>query len=353
MQLKINKTLGVMLAGVLLSLTACGEESESTVNGDNSASGGVNIATHPSGQAYNGAGTGIADVIKDNSDMQVSVKPYSGPASWMSIFNEQQEVNAGFLSLPDAVWAYNGESVFDESENVRALVKGNFNVAGGYTVEEDSGIDSLTDLEGRKVAADYPGNNIISVIFEAQLNSVDMTFDDLDQVPISDPNTGLQALREGRVEATFTGSPEAAGTLELDSAISIKSLNFGDYTSSEIDSIPEEEINELQSLIPGAEVIPYKGGFVPEETSLISYPTAFIGHAEQLSEDDAYNIVKSLWENYEELHPLHPWLDSWKQETMFDPDIEVPYHPGAVEFYKEIGVWNEEAEENQEQLLNE
>lgn len=37
---------------------------------------------------------------------------------------------------------------------------------------------------------------------------------------------------------------------------------------------------------------------------------------------------------------------------MFDPDIGIPYHDGAVKYFKEIGVWNEEAEENQQRLLN-
>ncbi|MGJ9385265.1 TAXI family TRAP transporter solute-binding subunit [Salipaludibacillus sp. CF4.18] len=347
--LKIHTTV----LSSLIVLSACGGDSTGTGEGESSSSsGGVNIATHPAGQGYHGAGTGLADVIINNSELQVSIRPYSGPATWMSIFNNDQEVNMGFLSLPDAIWAYNGENVFEESDNIRALVAGNENVLGGYTVRQDSGINSLQDLEGKSVAAEYPGNNIISSILEAELSSVGLTLDDLEPVPISDPNAGLDALREGRVDAVFTGSPEAAGALELHSANPIKALPYGNYVATEIDNISESDLEALETFIPGADITAFEGGYVEEETALITYPTILIGSADQLSDEEAYNVVKALWENYEELHGLHTWLESWREETMFKPDLGVPYHPGAVEFFKEIGVWTDEAEENQQELLN-
>src|SRR5690625_1947707 len=99
----------IIISISLITLSACNSTSASN---DES----VNIATNPTGQGYNGAGTGIAEVIHSNSDMMVSIRPYTGPISWMYIFQNEQEVNQGFLSLPEAVWAYNGENVFDERD---------------------------------------------------------------------------------------------------------------------------------------------------------------------------------------------------------------------------------------------
>lgn len=346
MKIKNIFFVSILISISLSLLSACNSTSASNEES-------VNIATNPTGQGYNGAGTGIAEVLYSNSDMMVSIRPYTGPISWMHIFQNEQEVNQGFLSLPEAVWAYNGENVFDESDNVRALVKGNFNVSGGYVVRQDSGINSLKDLKGKKVATDYPGNPIVNDILSADLNSVGLSFGDVEAVPTSDPNAGLQALREGRVDAAFTGSPLAAGVLELHTNNPIKALPYGDYDATEFDNLPDQVTEELQEFIPGADLTLFEGGYVEEETILIRYPTVLIGSSELLSEEEAYNTVKALWENYEEMHSAHSWLKSWNPDTMFDPDIGVPYHEGAIKYYKEIGVWNDEAETNQQKFFNE
>lgn len=334
--MKKNHTLiiSILISASLIILSAC---SSTSASNDES----VNIATNPTGQGYHGAGTGLAEVVNQNSDMMVSIRPYTGPISWMYIFQNEQEVNQGFLSLPEAIWAYNGENVFDESDNVRAFVKGNFNVSGGYVVRQDSGIDSLKDLEGKTVATEYPGNPIVRDILAADLNSVGLSFDDIEALPMSDPNAGLDALKEGRVDAAFTGSPLAAGVLELHANNPIKALPYGDYEPSEFDNLPAEAEGDLQQFIPGAELTLFEGGYVEEETILIRYPTVLIGSAELLSEEEAYKTVKALWENYEEMHTAHSWLQSWNPDTMFDPDIGIPYHEGAIKYFKEIGIWTE------------
>ncbi|AXF57046.1 TAXI family TRAP transporter solute-binding subunit [Salicibibacter kimchii] len=334
-----------------LTIMGCGNEAGSESDTEESPNG-INIATHATGQAYNAAATGAAEVIDENTDLNITITPYSGPISWMEIFsNEPQFVNVGFLSVPDAIWAFQGENVYEETDNVRALVKGNYSDFAGYVVREDSDINSLDDLEGRTIATEYPGNNISREVLDAQLASVGLTFDDVDRFPVADVPTGIDQMREGNVEAVFVGDPEAAAVQELDAMHSLQALNFASVDPSE--DVPGEAKDELDHYVPSAEVTSYTGGFVNEETTLVSYPNMLIGSSEYLTEEQAYELVKGIWENYEDLHSSHSWLEEWNPETMFDPDIGVPYHPGAVKYYKEIGVWNEEAEESQERLLNE
>jgi TRAP-type uncharacterized transport system substrate-binding protein len=54
--------------------------------------------------------------------------------------------------------------------------------------------------------------------------------------------------------------------------------------------------------------------------------------------------VKAIWEHNDELGKSHPILAAWKPARMVNPDVGVPYHPGAVRLFKEKGAWTPTAE---------
>jgi hypothetical protein len=114
----------------------------------------------------------------------------------------------------------------------------------------------------------------------------------------------------------------------------------------------EKALAALADLLPAA--APYVGksgyGVLREDTPLIQYPINLVATS-LLSEEAAYELVKALWENYQELGPIHPWLKLWTREQMFDPNPRVPYHAGSVKFFKEQGLWTPKLERLQQKLL--
>ena len=83
---------------------------------------------------------------------------------------------------------------------------------------------------------------------------------------------------------------------------------------------------------------------------LIAYPSVMVSTSET-SEDVVYTVTKATWENYEEMHAVHPWWDGWTREEMVPVKPAAPYHDGAIKFFKEIGVWTEEHQAAQDELL--
>ena len=61
--------------------------------------------------------------------------------------------------------------------------------------------------------------------------------------------------------------------------------------------------------------------------------------------------LKAIWENVEKLGPQHPILTEWTRARAVDADVTIPYHPAAVQFYKERGVWPAKMDEVQRKLL--
>jgi len=58
-----------------------------------------------------------------------------------------------------------------------------------------------------------------------------------------------------------------------------------------------------------------------------------------------------VWEGGEQLVPIHPMFKEWTQDRAVDPDASIPYHPGAVRFYKERNVWKSGMDQVQQKLL--
>ncbi|NNE38515.1 MAG: TAXI family TRAP transporter solute-binding subunit, partial [Gammaproteobacteria bacterium] len=73
--------------------------------------------------------------------------------------------------------------------------------------------------------------------------------------------------------------------------------------------------------------------------------------APHVSEGDVYILTKTLFENIEEFGTFHNEAKKWTLgNTLTDPKI--PFHAGAIRYFKERGVWTTELEATQTQLLN-
>lgn len=354
---KVSLLLSVLL--VVSLITACsssngasGESPDSTEN-NNRSSQRLSIATNPVGSAFNALGNGLASVISLNSDLQASVQPYAGVSAWAPPVN-RGEVALGVANGPELIWAYNGENQFKEPlKNLRLIVRGNYIKASGIVVREDSDIHSVNDIKGKRLTSDYPGSLIGKAIIEATLVSNGLSWDDVNKVPTPTIVAGINALQDDRVDGAFALVPSSPVMMEAHNAVGLKGLNFVEgYEPSEIDSIPQDIVAKIQQRVPSARMTTVKPkGYISEEVVAIEYPSMMVGSS-HLTDDQVYEIMETLWAKYEDLHPVHAWFKTWSPELMFDPNPSIPYHPGAVKFFKDKGLWNDEVEKVQQELLD-
>ncbi|WP_408007956.1 TAXI family TRAP transporter solute-binding subunit [Pseudalkalibacillus sp. A8] len=340
---------------IMIFVTACSgagtEGTSSADGGDSSKEGVISIGTTPVGVSYNAIGNGLAKVISTNSSLKISVKPTNGISAWGPQL-DKGEIQLGVGSGPDLAWAFNGENGYKAVKNMRLLVRGNYLSVTGAAVPKDSDINSIADLKGKRVSADYPGSAIAKMILTAALNANDLTWDDVKKVPIPNTAAGIEALQDNRVDAAFALTPTTPIMQEAHNSVGLKSLNFlDDVSPDEIDEVPQDVIDEITSIVPGVQLtkIP-ANGYIAEEAVGVKYPAQMVAST-HLSEDAVYEIMETLWENYEDLAPIHAWLKTWTPESFFDPDPTLPYHPGAVKFYRDKGLWNDEVEKVHQDLL--
>lgn len=86
------------------------------------------------------------------------------------------------------------------------------------------------------------------------------------------------------------------------------------------------------------------------DTPLWSYGISVVAST-HMPEEVAYALLKTWWDHWKDLEPVHPQLRGWNPDVFVQEIATIPYHPGAIKLYKEKGKWTANMERNQEALL--
>lgn len=305
----------------------------------------ITMASYQTGSAYYQMANGLSKIITDKTPMKVVLQSYPGPLAFIPGMNKG-EIHLGTMNLPYAAWAYTqGPGMQEKYTNLRLLFRGNFvDPMLGIVVREDAGIKQVEDLRGKRVASEYGAMNAAAVWIEIWLASGGLTWKEVRQVPTPDINSGLKALREGRVDAVYAGGADSPYVVETDAAVKLIPVPFGTNPQGE---------KLMRELMPGGEkrTGAAGAGILRSPVQTAGQPTTLVAGT-SLSDEAGYQLVKALWENHKELQTLHAWLRTWEPNLMFTPDPPIPYHAGAVRFFKEQqGVWSDAVDARHKKLL--
>lgn len=348
---------GAAVAGALLligaGVSACGTDDEPTSVSEGVA-GNVAVGTHPVGSSYHSVGTAVASLISSHTPIRAAVQPFSGPNAWIPAM-VNGDLAMGVPSSVDTIWAYEGGPGYDQpNPTLRVVNNGAVQELVGLVVLADSSIRSVEDLRGKRVGSGYGGNVLVEQIINAQLEAAGLSQADIKAVPVPDSATGVTALQSGQVDAAFGLTPTTPNVVELDSTMGVRVLPFSDLTP---DDIPNgKNVSERKDLfakyIPGVDfaVVPGGTGIVDEDFVALAYSSQLVSDT-TVSNETIFAVVEAVWNNHEELHSSHA-TGKWTPEDMVPEEFRVPYHDGAVEFYKSVDAWTEGHEATQNALLD-
>lgn len=331
-----------------LALSACSSEDTSEAT-DNTS---ITVGSHQVGTSYHNVATALSATLSNHTDHAATVQPYAGPNAWMPSLRSG-DVNFGLLSAVDASWAYTGGPGYDEPvEEARLVTNGATQTYIGIASVDGAGITTTAGVEGNRVGSDYGGNIFANEIVAAQLNSVGLDWDSVTQVPVPDAAGGLDAMRNRQADASTGVTPTTPGLVDLNSAMQVIPLPFGDLEPADIeDGVPEDMQAILEEYIPGSSltVVPAGTGVVEEDVVAVAFDVQMIS-TEDVDAALVSEVIAAVWEHHEELHDSHA-LGEWVPENMVPVEFGVPYHEGAIEFYEAEGVWTDEHDARQQELL--
>jgi TRAP transporter TAXI family solute receptor len=195
-----------------------------------------------------------------------------------------------------------------------------------------SGIERLADLRGRVVLTGSPGSGTEVSAFRI-LRAAGIDPDTGIRRQSLSVNASTDALKDAKIDAFFwSGGLPTASVLDLASSIGITArlIPHGDV------------IPALQASFGATLYFPLvvPRGTYPGITSDVD--VAGVGNAlvvdAAMSEDMAFAITKVLFERRDDLIAIHPEASKLRLNTAITGS-PAPFHPGAMRYYRERGVW--------------
>jgi len=291
----------------------------------------ISIVTTPSGSFSNSAGQAMAKVIVDKTKLRAIVQAQASTGfdeveSGAAEFNVSNSFDSTFYATGRG--EYEGRGRKPAMRYVGSLIP--YRVA--MHVRADSSIKSIRDLKGKRVSSGFNAQKTIGRIIDAHLRNAGLTYDDVEKVPT--PNVVRQAedFTSGKVDVLFFALGSAA--------IKQANASVGGLRVLEVDT-SAEAMKRTQALLPGAYVLriapnPAIEG-ITQPTNLIAFDMVLNTNA-KVSDDIVYQVAKALHSSKKDLVGIFRPFFLFNPQNMAKPLLDVPMHPGALKFYREIGI---------------
>ncbi|RJQ49421.1 MAG: TAXI family TRAP transporter solute-binding subunit [Desulfobacteraceae bacterium] len=286
----------------------------------------LKLMTGPMGGSWYPLGGAISDAMqKAIPGVTLAVTPGGGVANMEGVQFGKCEL--GFSNSSSGVDGILGRPPFKEKlTEVRQMA----NLYPQYfqmVVLEDSGIKSVADLKGKSIA---PGPKGQTGEFAARqvLEIYGLSYKDMSKVHHVSYNDSVSLMKDGHCDGWLlcTTTP-ASSILDLATNRKIRLL-----------SLPEEKIAAMRKLNAGyiQRMIP-KGTYpgVDYDVQGFGFFTHLVVSA-KLPDDLVFKMTKVMVDNLPRFENI---VKDMKGLTAKDLalDIGIPFHPGAMKYYKEIG----------------
>lgn len=272
------------------------------------------------------------------------VQPLGGPKLWLPMMRAGQCDFANH-SAADILNAYLGRGLYEDMgpQPIRLCAAGHEYMFAFWTTPK-TGIETLQDLKGKVAYIKFKANPMFTQMAQTQLASVGLTFDDLKSVlAFSSVKDAMRQLIEGKVDAMlFPVVPGAV--MRINEAVG--ECKFVQLTPEQAQYVVEQMPGYYLEDIPANDSRFRNKSAVP---NAVCYQNAMIT-SQEMDEEVVYQIVKALYDHNDVYAGSHPACKYWSIDHK-PISRTVPYHPGAIRYFKEKGIWTAEDQAYQEKML--
>ena len=315
--------------------TAQGEKSDTTaklVNDSTSKRRFVSVGTAPAGGAFFVVGSAIAEVVAGNApeaDWEVTAEATKGTQENIRRI-VSGELEFALANAAISYFAVRGEGAWETEYTIRSVMTLAPNV-GLFSTSQSSGIRTIQDFAGKRIVVGPAGAGF-EYFLKPILAAHGITYEDF--TPINSHYIGaVDLLADGSAAAAFMGG--AIPTPAVTQASTSQNIFFIPLDETAKQSLFEDYPFFNAITIPANT---YKGQTEPFASMNVG--AMHLITAENVDENMVYEFTKTLYTHRAEVVKRHGAGKAINPKNVVK-DTGTPFHPGAIRFYREIGIWNE------------
>ncbi|MBL4863669.1 MAG: TAXI family TRAP transporter solute-binding subunit [Rhodobiaceae bacterium] len=288
--------------------------------------GGVTGVYYPTG----GAICRLVNKERKVHGIRCSVESTGG-----SLFNvnaiRQGDLDMGVAQSDWQYHAYNGTSKFSEVgpfpelRSLFSLHPEPFTVVA----RADAGIQSFEDLRGKRVNIGNPGSGQRATM-EVVMEALGWSTSDFSLASELKSAEQSMALCDNKIDAiVFTVGHPSGSIQEATTTCDTVLVNV---TGEAVDALIADNSFYGPATIPGGM---YNGN--PDDVSTFGVAATFVTST-AMSDEIAYQMVRAVFENFDDFKRLHPAFAVLTKEGMVHNALSAPLHAGAERYYREVGL---------------
>lgn len=293
----------------------------------------ITIGTAGVTGVYYPAGGAICGLVKRSSKQ-------SGLRCWVestggSIYNlsavRERDLDLGIVQSDWQFHAYNGTALFERIGADKTL-RSVFSLhSEPFTVvaRRDANIHSFDDLKGKRVNVGDPGSGMRATM-EELMRAKGWTMQDFSHVSEMKVAEQGKALCSNQIDAMVYAAGHPNGAIqEVTMACDVVLVSV---EGPAVDALIKQYPFYAYATIPGGM---YHGS--PENVKTFGVKATLVAN-ESVPEESIYQLVKSVFENYDTFKAMHPVFSTLDRNLMVTDGNTAPLHPGAERYYREVGL---------------
>lgn len=293
----------------------------------------VSIGTGGVTGVYYAAGGAICRLV--NKDRGTDGVRCSVESTGGSVFNvntiKAGELDLGVVQSDVGYNAYNGEGQFKDGGAYKKL-RSVFSIhPESFTVlsRKEANINTFDDFKGKRFNVGNPGSGTRASMDQLlQAMGLDNSFFSL--ASELRPDEHGPALCDGKIDGFIYGVGHPSANIQ-DPTTSC-GAKLVPLTGAAVDKLVETYPYYAKAVIPGG-LYPNN----PDDVQTYGVLATFVT-SEDVPEESVYNVVKAVFDNFDDFKRLHPALANLKKEDMVKNGLSAPLHKGAEKYFKEKGL---------------
>ena len=343
MSMRSNEGRAALAAGLIATAAFTAGIVMPAGNAQAQGSGIVTFAVPPEGASGYLIASGYSKALSTHTSIKkVVLQPFASASAWPVRMNTGEVNFAQHCGYEQILEAYHGTGPFKSVGPLRNIR----NIATNYGLPwsvhvVDPKVKSFADLKGKTLFVQVSHTDHVTAL-TVLLKEAGLDYKkDIKVIPFRSPTEAVQGVATGRGDAIAFGL--------IPSLVEIK-------RSKGMHSLPvsadlAQKVKAADPVWGAAVISKGRGPLAPEADVPVLEIECGMAASAKTDADTVYQVIKTVYTHHDEWKGVHPLARQATLKKALEL-VVVPFHDGAIRYYKEAGVWTPELAAKQKELLD-